>query len=52
MNRKGIVPNHLKKQMLSHVEKNKIDMRARDHLHNEFLDISVNSEYPHRFNYC
>lgn len=37
----GLGPNHLYEKMLSYTEKNKINIKARDHLHNEFLDISV-----------
>ena len=32
--------------MLSYTEKNKINIKPRDHLHNEFLDISVKFGIP------
>ena len=37
----GIGPHHLEKEMLDYAEKNNINIQARDHLHNECLDISV-----------
>ena len=42
----GIGPHHLEKEMLDYTEKNNINIQARDHLHNEFLDISVKFGIP------
>jgi O-antigen ligase len=42
----GLGPNHFKEKMLSYTEKNKINIKSRDHLHNEFLDISVKFGIP------
>ena len=42
----GLGPNHLEEKMLSYTEKNNINIKSRDHLHNEFLDISVKFGIP------
>ena len=42
----GIGPHQLEKEMLDYTEKNNINIEARDHLHNEFLDISVKFGIP------
>jgi O-antigen ligase len=42
----GIGPHHLEKEMLDYTEENNINIKARDHLHNEFLDISVKFGIP------
>lgn len=42
----GIGPHQLEKEMLDYTEKNNINIQARDHLHNEFLDISVKFGLP------
>jgi len=42
----GIGPHQLEKEMLDYTEKNNINIEARDHLHNEFLDISVKFGMP------
>ena len=42
----GIGPHQLEKEMLDYTEKNNINIEARDHLHNDFLDISVKFGIP------
>ena len=42
----GIGPHQLEKEMLDYTEKNNINIEARDHLHNDFLDISVKFGVP------
>jgi len=42
----GIGPHHLEKEMLDYTEKNNINIQARDHLHNDFLDISIKFGLP------
>jgi O-antigen ligase len=42
----GIGPHHLEKEMSAYTKKNNIDIKARDHLHNDFLDISVKFGVP------
>jgi O-antigen ligase len=42
----GIGPHHLEKEMLDYTKRNNINIEARDHLHNEFLDISVKFGIP------
>tara|TARA_X000000950_G_scaffold285786_1_gene392686 strand:- start:1068 stop:1979 length:912 start_codon:yes stop_codon:yes gene_type:complete len=42
----GIGPHHIVKEMSSYTERNGINIKARDHLHNEFLDISVKFGIP------
>ena len=42
----GIGPHRLEKEMLDYTKKNNINIEARDHLHNEFLDISVKFGIP------
>ena len=42
----GIGPHHLEREMLYFIESNNINMQARDHLHNDFLDISVKFGIP------
>tara|TARA_A100001011_G_scaffold400866_1_gene520215 strand:- start:49 stop:1224 length:1176 start_codon:yes stop_codon:yes gene_type:complete len=42
----GIGPHRLEKEMLDYTEKNSTNIKARDHLHNEFLDIGVKFGIP------
>ena len=42
----GIGPHHLEKKMSGYSKRNNINIKARDHLHNEFLDISVKFGIP------
>jgi len=42
----GIGPHQLEKEMLDYTEKNNINIEARDHIHNDFLDISVKFGIP------
>ena len=42
----GMGPHHLEKEMSGYTERNNINIEARDHLHNEFLDISVKLGIP------
>lgn len=42
----GIGPHHVDKEMLAYTKKNNINIKARDHLHIEFLDISVKFGIP------
>jgi O-antigen ligase len=39
-------PHHLEKEMSGYTEKNNSNIKARDHLHNEFIDISVKFGIP------
>lgn len=42
----GMGPHHLEKEMSGYTEKNNSNIKARDHLHNEFIDISVKFGIP------
>ncbi len=42
----GIGPLHLEKDMINYKKERNIDIQVRDHLHNEFLDISVKLGLP------
>lgn len=42
----GIGPHHLEREILNHTKKYNINIEARDHLHNDFLDISVKFGVP------
>ena len=42
----GIGPHHLEKEMRDYTVKYNINIQSRDHLHNEFLDISVKFGIP------
>jgi len=42
----GIGPHNLEKEMLGYTERNNINIKARDHLHNEFIDINLKFGIP------
>ena len=42
----GIGPHHLEKEMSGYTKRNNSNIKVRDHLHNEFLDISVKFGIP------
>ena len=42
----GIGPHNLEKEMSGYIERNNSNIKVRDHLHNEFLDISVKFGIP------
>ena len=42
----GIGPHHLEKEMTGYMGRNNSNIKVRDHLHNEFIDISVKFGIP------